>query len=47
MEDLSKAIDEALSNRQEIIEKGGTQGTHGSILRRRVKPQSKKKGSAK
>ncbi|NEO59369.1 MAG: hypothetical protein F6J98_02730 [Moorea sp. SIO4G2] len=37
MEDLSKAIDEALSDREEILKNGGTQGTHGSILRRRVK----------
>ncbi|NEO17042.1 MAG: hypothetical protein F6J98_03090 [Moorea sp. SIO4G2] len=48
MEDLSKAIDEviapkgaakSIAEREKLIKKGGTQGTNGSILRRRVKPK--------
>ncbi|NEO08747.1 hypothetical protein [Moorena sp. SIO3I8] len=43
MEDLSKLIDESIEERNKLIKQGGTHGTNGSLLRRRVKPRPKAK----
>ncbi|NES80768.1 hypothetical protein [Moorena sp. SIO3A5] len=47
MEDLDKLFAEAISEYEKTANNGGTQTTHGSLLRRRVtpKPQSKKQNS--
>ncbi|NEP23082.1 hypothetical protein [Moorena sp. SIO3I6] len=54
MEDLSKSIDEALNDRLWRVshgrsrgshKNGGTHGTNGSILRRRVKPKPQEKNT--
>lgn len=42
MSDLSEQFDQAFAEWDQLVNKGGTHGTNGSLLRRKVKPKTKK-----